>query len=59
MFEPSPIPRVFAEEPGTDFPAAVVRGLLARFENSPSGTELIETSRRDGPLYCVGPEVGV
>ena len=33
--------------------------LLARFENSPSGTELIETNRRDGPLYCVGPEVGV
>lgn len=33
--------------------------LLARFENDPSGTELIETSRRDGPLYCLGPEIGV
>ena len=33
--------------------------LLARFENNPEGTELIETSRRDSPLYCVGPEVGV
>ena len=33
--------------------------LLARYENNPQGTELIETRRRDGPLYCVGPEVGV
>ncbi|MDA8585178.1 hypothetical protein N9L47_02805 [Rhodobacteraceae bacterium] len=32
--------------------------LLARFENDPTQTELIETRRRSGPLYCVGPEVG-
>ncbi len=32
--------------------------LLARFENDPDATELIETRRRDGPLYCLGPEVG-
>lgn len=33
--------------------------LIARFEDSPTGTELYETSRRDSPLYCLGPEIGV
>lgn len=33
--------------------------LIARFENDPSATELIETRRRSGPLFCEGPEVGV
>lgn len=33
--------------------------LMARFENDPMATELYETSRRDEPLMCLGPEVGV
>ncbi len=33
--------------------------LMALYRNDPQGTQLIETRRRDGPLYCVGPEVGV
>ena len=33
--------------------------LLAKFENDPGATELYETSRREGPLMCLGPEVGV
>ena len=33
--------------------------LTALFENDPSGTLLREFSRRDTPLYCIGPEVGV
>ena len=32
--------------------------IVARFENDPNATELVETRRRDGPLYCLGPEVG-
>ena len=35
MFEPSPIPRVFAQDPGVDFPAAVVAGLVERFKDQP------------------------
>lgn len=33
--------------------------LLARFENDPAATELYETQRRDEPLLCPGPKVGV
>ena len=33
--------------------------LMARFENDPMATELYETSRRDEPLMCLGPDVGV
>lgn len=33
--------------------------LLARFENDPTATELYETQRRDEPLMCPGPKVGV
>lgn len=33
--------------------------LVALFEDDPEATELIEFGRRDGPLYCLGPEVGV
>jgi hypothetical protein len=33
--------------------------LMARFENDPMATELYETSRRDEPLLCPGPKVGV
>lgn len=32
--------------------------LLARYENDPTDTELIETSRQDEPLLCLGPKVG-
>jgi len=33
--------------------------LLARFENNPEATELYELDRRDEPLMCLGPKVGV
>ena len=32
--------------------------LVALFEDDPEATELVEFSRRDTPLYCLGPEVG-
>lgn len=35
MFEPSTLPRVFAQEPGADFPTAVARGLRARLQGHP------------------------
>lgn len=33
--------------------------LLARFENNPEATELYELDRRDEPLMCLGPRIGV
>ncbi|NNE89124.1 MAG: hypothetical protein HKN27_13700 [Silicimonas sp.] len=33
--------------------------LMARFENNPTSAELYETRRRDQPLFCYGPEIGV
>jgi hypothetical protein len=33
--------------------------LLARFENNPDATELYELDRREEPLMCLGPKVGV
>ncbi|MBK0326014.1 double-strand break repair protein AddB [Rhodobacteraceae bacterium F11138] len=35
MFDPSPIPRVFGLPPGTDFPQALVQGLIDRFRDQP------------------------
>ncbi|MEM1352371.1 MAG: double-strand break repair protein AddB [Pseudomonadota bacterium] len=35
MFEPTSSPRVFGLAPGVDFPAALVKGLLARLEDTP------------------------
>lgn len=35
MFEPCHAPRVFAQEPGADFPAALARGLRARLAGQP------------------------
>jgi double-strand break repair protein AddB len=35
MFEPAPGPRVFGVDPGVDFPAALVRGILARIGDAP------------------------
>ncbi len=35
MFDPSAMPRVFAQEPGADFPAAIARGLRARMQGHP------------------------
>lgn len=32
MFDPGTLPRVFAQEPGADFPAALARGLRARLQ---------------------------
>lgn len=34
-------------------------GLMARFENDPAQTELIEVNQSREPLVCTGPEVGV
>ncbi|MBN2906865.1 MAG: hypothetical protein JXJ18_09180 [Rhodobacteraceae bacterium] len=34
-------------------------GLMARFENDPEQTELIEVNQSPDPLICTGPEVGV
>ena len=33
--------------------------LLARFENNPLATELYELDRREEPLMCLGPKIGV
>lgn len=33
--------------------------IMARFRNDPEATELYETRRRDEPLICRGPEIGV
>ena len=34
-------------------------GLIARFENDPSATELYEVEQSRDPLICPGPEIGV
>lgn len=34
-------------------------GLIARFENDPTQTELYEVNQSDEPMLCLGPEVGV
>lgn len=34
-------------------------GLVARYENDPGQTELIEVEQSREPLICTGPEVGV
>tara|TARA_B100002049_G_C16006238_1_gene343778 strand:+ start:226 stop:672 length:447 start_codon:yes stop_codon:yes gene_type:complete len=34
-------------------------GLVARFENDPTQTELYEAQEQNDPLLCIGPEVGV
>lgn len=34
-------------------------GLVARFESGEGGLELYETRAAQGPLMCLGPEVGV
>lgn len=34
-------------------------GLLARFENDPETTELVETQQSRDPLMCLGPTPGV
>ena len=51
---------VYDEIPGPQCWSFYLRGdrLLARFENDPTATELIETSRQDEPLLCLGPKVG-
>jgi ATP-dependent helicase/nuclease subunit B len=50
MFEPSPRPRLFAQAPGADFPAAVVAGLIARTRHLPpdalARVELFVNTRR-------------
>ena len=34
-------------------------GILARFENDPAATELVETRQTRDPLMCLGPKTGV
>ena len=34
-------------------------GLMARFENDPDATTLVEVNQSPEPLYCPGPGVGV
>jgi len=34
-------------------------GLIARFENDPTQTELYEVNNSDKPMMCLGPEIGV
>lgn len=50
MFEPSESPRVFGVPPGADFPAVLVQGLRARFEDQPpealARVHLIVNTRR-------------
>ena len=52
VYETFPDPQcwTFYDEPG---------GLRALFMNDPEETELYETRASDGPLMCLGPEVGV
>ena len=33
--------------------------LMARYENNPISTEIYETSRKNEPLLCLGPKIGV
>ena len=50
MFEPSATPRLFAQAPGADFPAALVNGLIARTRHLPpealARVELYVNTRR-------------
>ncbi|HHX89248.1 MAG TPA: double-strand break repair protein AddB, partial [Paracoccus sp.] len=50
MFDASPLPRVFAQEPGAHFPAALARGLRARMQGRPpeamAGVELLVNTAR-------------
>ncbi|KPQ06925.1 MAG: double-strand break repair protein AddB [Rhodobacteraceae bacterium HLUCCA12] len=55
MFEPASRPRVFAQEPGADFPAAVAQGLRARLADHPPEAMarvevLVNTARMAGRL---------
>ncbi len=63
MFEPQDTPRIFAQEPGVDFPRAVVNGLRARLAGQPPEamarvTLFVNTSRmgrRIEALFSEGP----
>lgn len=63
MFEPSAKPRVFAEAPGVDFPAALVAGLHARAKSHPpealARVQLVVNTRRMArrirDLFDAGP----
>lgn len=52
VYEDNPTPQCwsFTESPS---------GLVARFENDPTQTELYEAQEQNDPLLCLGPEVGV
>ncbi|MCV6594119.1 MAG: hypothetical protein OIF48_14275 [Silicimonas sp.] len=51
----------YEEFPGPQCWEFRLRGgrLVGLFEGDPGNTVLIESGRRDEPLYCLGPEVGV
>lgn len=53
---------VYEDEPGDPQCWSFYRGeggLVARFENNPTSTELYEVSNSDEPMMCLGPDVGV
>jgi hypothetical protein len=51
-YEDNPSPQCWTFEAGTG-------GLIARFENDPTTTELYEAQDNDQDLLCLGPKVGV
>lgn len=52
VYENQPEPQCWSFEKGPS-------GLIARFENDPSQSELYEVEQSVEPLLCLGPEVGV
>lgn len=62
MFDPEPLPRVFAVPPGTDFPKALVDGLKRRCSGPPDALARVELvlntrrmERRVRDLFNQGP----
>jgi hypothetical protein len=52
---------VYEDNPEPQCWSFYLRGstLVAQFENNPEYEELYETGEAEGPLQCLGPEVGV
>lgn len=51
-YEGNDIPQCWTFEQGPS-------GLIARFQNDDSSTELYEAKKTDEPMVCLGPDVGV
>lgn len=52
VYDVTPEPQCWSFEQGS-------RGLIARFENDPTQSELYEVEKSAEPLLCLGPDVGV